>query len=329
VVRRALLFLYLGFAVGTLLCALAPNHVFFVLARIVAGAFAGIMGATVFAIIGDVIPYERRGAATGVVMSAFSVASIVGVPFGIFLANQLSWHAPFLLLAGLSAGVWVLGFNALPPMRGHLDREGKRDTLGEMRHVLTEPNHLRAFLLSIVLMFAGFSVIPYMSAYMVSNAGLPETQLPYIYLVGGAFTLVSARLVGRLADRFGKPRVFMIMACVSILPTVIVTNLPVVPVAVLLAVSTMFMITMSGRMIPAMAMITGSVEPRYRGSFMSVNSSIQQLGSGGASLLGGMIIVQNADGSIGGYPWVGALASVFTVAAILLVRRLHVPDSRA
>src|SRR6202040_1140318 len=80
--KRALLGLFAGFILGTLLCAIAPSYPLLLLARAVAGAFGGVCGANVLAIIGDAFPDSRRGTATGVVMSAFSIASIMGVPLG-------------------------------------------------------------------------------------------------------------------------------------------------------------------------------------------------------------------------------------------------------
>ena len=93
--KTALMFLYGGFALATLLCALAPGYEWLLAARAVAGAFGGVMGAVVYAIIGDAIPESRRGAATGTVMSAFSLAAVAGVPTGLFLATLSDWRAQF------------------------------------------------------------------------------------------------------------------------------------------------------------------------------------------------------------------------------------------
>ena len=80
--RGTLLVLYAGFVVSTLFCGLAPGFATLVAARAVAGAFGGVAGTTVHSIIGDAIPDERRGQATGLVMTAFALSSIVGVPLG-------------------------------------------------------------------------------------------------------------------------------------------------------------------------------------------------------------------------------------------------------
>ena len=96
--KAAFLGMDAGFLIGTFLCGLAPTYGTLVLARILTGAFGGILGGLALAIIGDVFPEERRGRATGALMSGFALASIVGVPFGLFLGTRYGWHVPFILL---------------------------------------------------------------------------------------------------------------------------------------------------------------------------------------------------------------------------------------
>jgi predicted MFS family arabinose efflux permease len=97
--RSILIWVFLGFFVGTLACALSPNYPFLLFSRILSGLFGGLTSALIFAVIGDAIPDQRRGRAMGLVMAAFSVASVVGVPFGLFIASLSNWHAPFFFLA--------------------------------------------------------------------------------------------------------------------------------------------------------------------------------------------------------------------------------------
>lgn len=324
--KKALLFLYTGFIVGTAICAVAPNHNVFIIGRLAAGAFAGLMVATIFSIIGDLIPESRRGAATGTVMAAFSVASVVGVPAGLWMANLWGWHMPFFFLAGGAVGVWLMVSWVLPPVRGHL--EGGRVKMSVVKSyramgtILFDPKLLSTFVFTILLMFGSFSVIPYISPFFVTSVGFPESSLPFLYLVGGLFTMVSSRGVGVLSDIYGKKKIFVLGATLSLVAVWIITNLPVVPVWVAIAASTFFMITMSGRMVPAMAMLTGQVEPARRGGFLSLNTSLQHLGSGLAATVGGYIIVQVPGQAIEHYDRVGWLAIGSTVLAIALSRGL-------
>jgi len=193
----------------------------------------------------------------------------------------------------------------------------------DLWNVAREPDHVRAFGFTVALMFAGFTVVPFLSPYLTSNVGLPESRLDLVYLVGGLATLFTGPAMGWLADRFGHARVFTAAAVVSIVPIVAVTNLPRVPVPMVLAVTTLMMVLASGRMISATALVTGVVQPARRGSFMSLNAAVQQGAAGVATFAAGLLIGRAADGRMTGYPWVGALAIAANLLTLWLVRRLR------
>jgi predicted MFS family arabinose efflux permease len=64
--KRLLLFFYIGFAIGTLFCALAPNYPLLVAARILTGIFGGVIGSIAMAIVADLFPLQQRGKVIGV-----------------------------------------------------------------------------------------------------------------------------------------------------------------------------------------------------------------------------------------------------------------------
>jgi len=321
--KTGLLWLFLGFAMGTFFCALAPTYHLLLAARAIAGAFGGVTGAVILAIVGDVIPEYRRGEAMGMVMSAFSVAAIFGVPLGLVLASDFNWHVPFYAIAGISVPILIAVFRFVPPLRSHLEQAGDQHPAARMLAVLMEPSHQMAFLFMMVLTCAGFTIFPTMATYMVYNVGLTEKQLPFIYLTGGLCTFFSMNGVGRWADRAGKLRVFTLMSLFASVPIIALTNLPHVPLLAALATSTLLMICMSGRSVPAMAMMTATVESRYRGGFMSVNSSVQQFSCGLAAWISGGIIGQGPNQEITHYPLAGLVSLVCVLLCIWLARFLR------
>ena len=139
--KKALLLLLSGFAVGTFLCAIAPNFWLLVLGRAVAGSFAGVMGANVLTIVSDVFPESRRATAMGVVWSANSIANIVGIPIGVGLAGLFGWRWPFTILAIGCLPALALAWRVLPPQRRHLERRAANPT--RLVDVLLNPTHLR------------------------------------------------------------------------------------------------------------------------------------------------------------------------------------------
>ncbi len=317
--KAAFLGLDAGFLLGTFLCGLAPTYATLVLARLLTGA-CGLA----LAIIGDVFPEERRGRATGALMSGFALASIVGVPFGLYLGTRFGWHTPFLVLGLLGCPVWGIAAATLPPLRDHVARAASNGhPVRVLFETFTQSNHLNAFALVVMLMVAAFTVFPYLSPFLVSNVGMSEDQLPFMFVAGGVLTLFSAPLIGRLADRYGKLRVFRIVAPVSAVMTLAITNLGTVPAAVAIAIMAGLMVFNSGRMVAAMAMITSSVTPHRRGGFLSANSSVQHLAIGSGSYLGGLIIAESADGRLLHVPILGLVSAAATMICLWLAGRIR------
>lgn len=320
--KKALLFVFSGFTIGTFLCGISPNYHILLFARMFAGAFGGVSAALILSIIGDTIPHERRASAMGVVMAAFSVASVFGVPFGLFLANKFSWNAPFLFIAGAGIVIVFLILKFIPSITTHLTGD-KKLSFEFLTGLFKDNNQLRALLLMILLMLGQFTVIPFISPYMVSNVGFTEMQLTWIYLLGGGVSIFSAPLIGRWADKAGKFKVFSIFIIISIVPLFLITHLPRVAIPLALSVTTLFFITSGGRSIPGMAMITSSVPARTRGSFMTINSSVQQLAAGLAAYVSGRIVVKQPNGELLNYGWVGVIAIVASLFCLLVAYRLR------
>jgi predicted MFS family arabinose efflux permease len=308
--KRMMLTLYPLFGAAALACSMAPTFAWLMLARVASGFFGGVLMALSQTIVAEVIPFERRGRAMGVVMTSFSVATVAGVPLGLFLASHFNWHAPFLAIA-LMVSVCAFGaVKTLPSLKGHLASHTSGDSapslLSNLRWVLVDPNHLRAYAMSSSMVFAGFVVIPYITLYLQGNAGFKPEQVPYVYLTGGICTLISARFIGHWSDRAGKAYAFRRLALLMPLPLLAMTLSAELPMAGVLLVSSMLFVVMSGRMIPGMALIGASADPRRRGSFMTLNSAVQSLAMGLAALVGGQILGRDGNGHLTHY-WMAAI----------------------
>lgn len=323
--KRALLALYASFALATLACGLAPSYALLMAARVAAGLFGGVLGALVQTIVGDVVPYERRGRAMGIVMSAFSMSTVAGVPASLWLAGVFDWHAPFIAIALSSGLIWLGAARGVPSMQSHM--AGPRDAAHKpwhmLRQVLSQRPHWHAFALSTLVMASSFSIIPYITIYMTANVGLQPKDVPLIYLIGGVATFFSSRLWGWMADRYGKVFTFRCVAVLAVLPMMALTHLPAVPLAAVIAVTTAFFVFVSGRMVPGMAIVASTAQPQWRGMFMSLNGSVQSAAMGAASYVGGALISRDGAGRVLGYGTSGWLALGCTLAAVVVAGRLH------
>ncbi|MFZ2540297.1 MAG: MFS transporter [Gallionella sp.] len=324
--KRMLLSMFTLFGLATLACGLAPGYATLLIARGLAGTFGGVMGAMVQTMVGDVIPFARRAKASGIVSTAFSFSTVAGVPLSLWLATLFQWRAPFILIAILTVLFMLVGLRVLPELRHHISAQKRAHPFVDMFAVLRDANHLRTLLFSALIIFSGFTVIPYITIYAVSNVGIMLHDIPLIYLAGGAATLVTARLIGHTADLHGKVGIYRIVAIAALLPLFVVTQIGTAPLWLWLICTTLFFVLVSGRMIPAMAIVTSAAQPKLRGTFMSINASIMQLASGLASMLAGFIISYNSAGQIVGYEAVGYIAIASNLLAIWFVSRIVMHD---
>jgi MFS transporter, DHA1 family, inner membrane transport protein len=323
--KKILLFSYIGFIAGTIACGLATSYTLLLAARIVAGLFGGIIGAQVLAIIADIFPYERRGKAMASVSVSFAIASILGVPFSLYLANLFheDWHVPFLFVAGIGLVLIPFVIRYVPAIRGHLDSGVTRTPpLALLGTVIRTNRQISALIFSCLLMIGHFLIIPFITPYMEFNKGYSKNVIPTIYLVGGAASLMAALLLGRLSDKKGKLPIFCWSVFLSLFMVLLLTKMPAMPFSLVLTVFAFWFVFATGRALTAQAMVSEVVKPEQRGSFMSFNGCVQQIGTGLASLLAGFIVYGDSSGKIYRYEWLGYISIFVLVITIVMARAI-------
>ena len=323
--RKLLLFCYAGFALGTLACGLSSTPGMLMAARAMCGAFGGVSSATLMTIVADVVPAERRARGMGIIMTAFSVAAALGVPLGLKLAQSWKWEAPFLVIAAVATIVWLMLARFLPPVRGHLDREGV-DHRKDFIVLLKDRNAWTGIALMMICVLGHFMIIPYLSPYLVGNVGLAEKHLFLVYLVGGVVTIFTGPYVGKLADRHGRFGVFaLLIACACAIVYHMSTSGPL-PLWHVLVNAAIFFIFASGRFIPAQAAISLAVPSARRGAYMSLVSCSRDLSSGVSAAVGGMIVAKGADGAMLHFDRLGMLAIGLSLGSLLVFRLVRVAE---
>jgi predicted MFS family arabinose efflux permease len=280
-------------------------------------------------VIGDVFPPEKRGRATGAVISSFAVASIAGLPVGLLLTEWFASSAPdalrviratgapFVVLAALSAAVWVFAWRNLPSVRGHLaaHRPNRWTEFGE---VVRHRNHLGAFAFSFFLVLGTFTVASFIGPYLTKLNGWTEKTLSQIYFVAGVCTLAGMTAMGRLSDRLPRLLLFRVAGFGALVLAVAITNLPAGPLWVATLTLSAFMVFASARMVPVQAMLLGVPRAQNRGAFMSVNTAVQHAATGLAPLIAGALVSEGPDGRITGFPVVGVVAAATAAVALAL-----------
>jgi len=325
--KTSLLFIYFGFGLGTLACAFADTYLQLVSLRIFTGVFGGMIGAMVLSVVSDLYPFKERGAAMGILFSAFSAASALGVPVGIYLAAKSNWQLPFMVIGFFALAICVFVLLFFPTMKHHLKVQDKKlDFLKTITAITSDKNQLIALLAGFVLILAHFMIIPFISPYLIKNVGISQVDIAYQFFFGGVATVISAPFIGRMTDKYGVMKVFTIVLFLSFIPTVVITNLNVVPLWVAICFTTMFFVFASGRMISPNTIITAAASSANRGSFMSVKSALQQLAIGLSALISGSIVYIGTDDLYHNYAYVGYISIIIALFTIFLLKRIKVAE---
>jgi predicted MFS family arabinose efflux permease len=327
--KQLLLFFYGGFILGTLLCGVAPSYHWLLAGRIVTGLFGGVIGSVVLAISTDLFPLEMRGRVMGFVQTAFAASQVLGLPAGLFFANLWNWHAPFLAIIVLAVPAGLIIIFGMRPVTGHLGLAQERSPFAHFLHTLSDGRYTVAFAVTAILATGGFMLMPFGSAFLVNNVGIDLRHIPVIYLVTGLCTVFTGPLIGRAADRFGKYRTFCFGSAVSIVMVAIWTNMGRAPLALVILVSVLLFVGIFSRIIPSQALLSAIPEITKRGAFNAISASLQQLSGGIASLVAGAVIVQQADGHLLHFGWLGDIVICTTLASLALMYVIHkrVPES--
>lgn len=312
--KKLLLFFYSGFMLGTFLCGIAPDYQFLLFARMVTGLFGGVLFSVNMAIIADLFPLQVRGRVMGYVQMAFAVSQVAGIPVGLLLANQFGWHMPFLMIVGLCLVIGVAILRWMKPVNAHLQERAAQKPLLHLVKTASQKRYLLAFMATVFLSTGGFLMMPYSSAFLVHNVGVSEPILPVVFIVAGFVGLFTGPMIGGWSDKIGKFRLFIGGSILATIMVLVITHLSITPLWEVLILNTLMYTAVTSRMIPTQALVSAVPDMKDRGAFMSINSSVQQLGGGIASLLGGWIISQNAEGKLVRYDALGYV----TIGAFLI-----------
>ena len=310
--KKLLLFFYVGFVVGTFPCGIAPDYNFLLVARIVTGIFGGVIGSVSFAIITDLFKMEVRGRVMGFVQMTFAASQVMGLPVGLYFANKWGWHSPFIMIVGISIIIGIAIIVYMKPINEHLKIKSDRNALQHLGKTISNTTYLKAFAATILLATGGFMLMPFGSAFSINNLGITMEQLPLLYMITGIFSIGIGPLAGKLSDKIGKYKMFVVGSVISIVMVVIYCNLSITPLWIVILINVVLFAGIMARIIPSTALLTAIPDPQDRGAFMGINSSIQQISGGVAAAAAGLIVVQTESGrleryDILGYVVVGAM----------------------
>lgn len=321
--KNFLMFFYIGFIIGTALCAIAPDYEYLLIARIITGLFGGVITAISFSIVTDLFPMNVRGRAMGFIMTAFSGSQVLGIPTGLWIANHWGWHSTFVMIVSVSVLAGFIIAWKLKPLRDHLNSNNEKHFIKHLQSTFSNRSYLYAFSITALLTTGGFMLMPFLSAFSVYNLGISLEELPVVFMVTGAATMITGPVVGKLSDSFGKYKIFVIGSIVAIVFILYFTGLGKTPLWLVIVISGAMFISVSSRMIPFTTLTSAIPTPTDRGAYMSIDNSVRQLFGGFGSLFAGLIVVQRNNGPVQHYHDLGIITGITMILTVILMYRIY------
>ncbi len=307
----------LGFSGGSFLCFITSNIYVLILSRVIVGVFVSILTVLVMAIVGQMISKAKLGRATGTIISANAVASIIGVPAGIFIAGYFTWKTPFLLLMIFSATIAFLIYLFMPAMPPSGSMKEKFHFIAVLRKLFGVKFRWPVVFMSVMTLSGGFTILPFISLYFRNNHAFDKPDIALIFFLGGVGSFLVGPLMGFLTDKFGKQNVFLLVNFLSIIPILLVTIYPFEDdnkLFILVATSLFFMFS-TGRFITGMSLVNTVFPEEYRGRFLSVTSSIRLMAGTFGTFVAGYIVYLSG-GELLNFDIIGVVAVCATIICI-------------
>ncbi|WP_316633506.1 MFS transporter [uncultured Flavobacterium sp.] len=322
--KKLLIFFYTGFIIGTVFCALSTSYMMLLMARIVTGLFGGVIGSVSLAIVTDLFVIHQRGRVMGFIQMAFATSQILGIPVGLYFANNWGWHSAFIMIAVLGVLILIGIITQMKPITKHLEVQLDKSPLLHLWHTLSNKQYQIGFAAVAFLSVGGFMLQPFGSAFLVNNINISQLELPMVFFFTGLSVLFIMPLIGKLSDKISKFKLFAVGSILSIIMVLIYTNLNPVPLWEIVVVNMILFMGIMSRMIPATTLNTAIPGLEDRGAYMSISSSLQQIAGGIAAVCAGFIVHQKTKASpIENYDILGYVIAVITLSTVFLIWRVN------
>ncbi|MBP9070465.1 MAG: MFS transporter [Bacteroidia bacterium] len=295
--KKLLMFFYTGFIIGTMFCGLANTFESLLAARIFTGLFGGVIASIGMAIITDLFEIQQRGRVMGITQMSFAASQILGIPVGLYLATKWNWHVAFFMIVAVAIAVGLVMLLKMKPIAEHLKLRSDKSAFDHLIHTAKNKTYQIGFMATAMLSIGGFMLMPFGSAFLVNNVGIPQDQIQWVFLFTGISSIIIMPIIGRLSDRVDKFKIFTVGSVWAIIMVIVYTNIGVTPLWLVTALNMLLFMGIMSRMVPSTILATAIPDMKDRGAFMSINSSLQQMAGGLSAVIAGLIVHQQTKTS--------------------------------
>ena len=281
--KRLFLIVLLIFFLSNLIIVLSDGYIFLMVARILSAMCAALLISLCVTIASQISDEAYRARAIGFILMGVSASLVLGVPFSLWLGNELGWRAPFLFIAILTLILMLVVFIALRRIEPQ-----KRLPLKEQVKALKNRRIILIQLTSIVFFAGHMTLYAYLTPFLQSILNLTENSLSLMYFIIGLVAMFGSLLGGFLTDRIGASRTIILVLSLF---TITIITLPFLRFSIVLLIGAMLLWSLlSWSLQPAIQSYLVSFAPTTSDIQQSLNNSGVHIGMAIGSTIGGTII---------------------------------------
>ncbi len=301
--KTVLLVLMSVFVFGNLLCALAPDYTWLMIARVIAALAHGSFFGAGAVVAGHIAPPGRRAQAIALMFTGLTVANILGVPGGTWLGQALGWRSTFWAVVALGVASLIAIARHVPALH---DLSPPR-LRSELR-VLREPQVLLALGMTVFGCGGVFTVFTYIAPILTDAARVPAESVGAVLVLFGLGATCGTLLGGRLADWKLMPALMIALATLCVFFLLFAAGMQMT----WLAVAGVFLIGLFG-FVGGPGLQARSVQQAHEAPLLAstFNQSAFNLGNAGGAWLGASLLTHGAP-----YPALGIAAAVVTAVGL-------------
>lgn len=289
--KKLLIITLLGLAASTALTGLAWDADSLLIARIIAGLFAGGMASMAGTLVTENVPPERRGKAIGFMMSSITLVMCLGTPLSIYLASLIGWRLIFFIVCALIILLTcVVSRLAIPKLDAQIQHSHIKD-------LLREKINWFGFAAVGLSMGTNFFLVPNLANYYVLNRGISLTDLSLLYFLSGCLAIVGTYLAGLGADRYSIPRLMLFISLMVFVFLMLGIFYEAIPVLVFMCG---FMFFASARRTIVSAQTSLIPRREEKPAFMSAQNAVRNFTAATAATVSGVFLGRNAQGQLTG-----------------------------
>jgi MFS transporter, DHA1 family, inner membrane transport protein len=310
--KKVLLVALSFFILGNLCFVLSQTYPLILLSRILTGAFGGVLSPLVIIYVGDLFPVEKLGKNTSAVMISNAMATILGIPLALFIAERFNWQTPFVGMMVFNALILAACYFYIPVVNMSIKKYQRL----KIWYFVNNPKFIWPIIFMSMLTFAGgATILPFIATYVVKNFGFTSTDLALIFFCGGISAFLVNSFIGFFIDRYGRQNVFLLLNFISIIPIAFITLSPFENKIIILSITALFFGVSTARAISGITYLNSLMPQEQRGRYITINSSIQLMASSIATLLSGSILYTE-NNLVVNFDLLGIIAICATITCI-------------